>query len=91
MNWLEKLRDEAQRPPAQPRMPLLWNGQVIGTVAQGFLDTVGVDCLLGQRIVISQKKKSQVREFEKTIPYIAERKTNSTKKKNGRLSFISLW
>ncbi len=41
MNWLEKLRDEAQRPPAQPRMPLLWNGQVIGTVAQGFLDTVG--------------------------------------------------
>lgn len=56
MNWLEKLRDEAQRPPAQPRMPLLWNGQVIGTVAQGFLDTVGVDCLLGQRIVISQKK-----------------------------------
>ncbi len=36
MNWLEKLRDDAQRSPAQPRMPLLWNGQVIGTVAQGF-------------------------------------------------------
>ena len=45
MNWLEKLRDDAQRSPAQPRMPLLWNGQVIGTVAQGFLESVDVDFL----------------------------------------------
>ena len=56
MNWLEKLRDEAQRPPLKPRMPLLWNGQVIGTVAQGFFEHVGVNDLLGQRIAVTQKK-----------------------------------
>ena len=56
MNWLEKLRDEAQRPPLKPRMPLLWNGQVIGTVAQGFLEHVGVDFLRGQRITFTHKK-----------------------------------
>lgn len=56
MNWLEKLRDEAQRPPALPRMPLLWNGQVIGTVAQGFLERAGVDFLRGQRITFTHKK-----------------------------------
>ena len=56
MNWLEKLRDDAQRSPAQPRMPLLWNGQVIGTVAQGFLESVNVDFLRGQRITFTHKK-----------------------------------
>lgn len=56
MDWLEKLRDAAQRPPDQPRMPLLWNGQVIGTVAEGFLERVGVDFLRGQRITLTQKK-----------------------------------
>ncbi|MDO4593162.1 MAG: NUDIX domain-containing protein [Comamonadaceae bacterium] len=56
MNWLEKLRDDAQRSPIQPRMPLLWNGQVIGTVAQGFLESVDVDFLRGQRITFSHKK-----------------------------------
>ena len=52
MNWLEKLRDEAQRPPAQPRMLLLWSGQVIGTVAPGFLESVDVDFLRGQHITV---------------------------------------
>ena len=56
MNWLEKLRDDAQRSPAQPRMPLLWNGQVIGTVAQGFLESVDVDFLRGQRITFTHKR-----------------------------------
>lgn len=56
MNWLDKLRDETQRPPAVPRIPLLWNGQIIGTVAQGFLESAGVDCLQGQRIVLSHRK-----------------------------------
>lgn len=56
MNWLEKLRDEAQRPPAQPRMLLLWSGQVIGTVAPGFLESVDVDFLRGQRITFTHKK-----------------------------------
>ena len=56
MNWLDKLRSESRCPPAKPRVPLLWNGQIIGTVAQGFLDEVGVDRLLGQRIALTQKK-----------------------------------
>ena len=56
MNWLEKLRDDAQRAPAQPRLPLLWNGQVIGTVAQGFLESVDVDFLRGQRVTFAPKK-----------------------------------
>ena len=55
MNWLEKLRDQAQRPPVLPRIPLLWNGQVIGTVAQGFLDEVGVECLQGQRVATVER------------------------------------
>lgn len=56
MNWLEKLRDDVQRAPTQPRMPLLWNGQVIGTVAKGFLESVDVDFLRGQRITFAHKK-----------------------------------
>lgn len=56
MNWLEKLRDDAQRSPTQARMPLLWNGQVIGTVAPGFLESVDVDFLRGQRITFTNKK-----------------------------------
>ena len=62
MDWLDKLRDGAQRPPLQPRMPLLWNGQVIGTVAQGFLESVGVDFLRGQRITFAYKKTPGVGE-----------------------------
>ncbi len=64
MNWLEKLRDDAQRSPAQPRMPLLWNGQVIGTVAQGFLESVDVDFLRGQRITFTHKKPRAGRGVE---------------------------
>lgn len=56
MHWLEKLRDEAQRPPAQPRTLLMWSGQVIGTVAPGFLESVDVDFLRGQRITFTHKK-----------------------------------
>lgn len=56
MNWLEKLRSESQCPPVKPRIPLLWKGQIIGTVAQGFLDHLGVDQLLGQRIALTHKK-----------------------------------
>ena len=56
MNWLEKLRSESQCPPAKPRVPLLWNGQIIGTVAQGLLDNLRVDRLLGQRIALTHKK-----------------------------------
>lgn len=56
MEWLDKLRDEAQRPPAQPRMLLMWSGQVIGTVAPGFLESVDVDFLRGQRITFTHRK-----------------------------------
>lgn len=56
MDWLEQVRHSAQRPPVSPRLPLLWNGQVIGTVAEGFLESLGVDCLLGQRIELAPKQ-----------------------------------
>ena len=39
-----------------------------------------------QSVVISQKKNSQTRSFENTMPYIAARKRNSRKKNHGLLS-----
>lgn len=55
-NWLEKARSMAQQAPLRPRLPLLWNGQILGTVAERFLEEAGVDALQGQRITLQQRK-----------------------------------
>lgn len=51
--WLAGARREAQRPPPQPRQPLVVAGQVVGSVAEGFLHQIGLQRLLGKRYVLS--------------------------------------
>lgn len=55
-NWLEKARSAAHQAPLRPRLPLLWSGQIIGTVAEGFFEETRVDALQGQRITLQQRK-----------------------------------
>ena len=51
--WLAGARHEAQRPPAQPRQPLVVAGQVIGSVAEGFLHQISLQRLLDKRYALS--------------------------------------
>ena len=48
--WLAAARVAAQQPPAQARLPLLVAGQVVGSVAEGVLDTVAPALEGGHRL-----------------------------------------
>lgn len=45
-HWLASARVSAHQPPARPRQPLLVAGQVVGSVAEGFLNQIGLHRLL---------------------------------------------
>lgn len=56
--WLADARREAQRPPAQPRQPLVVAGQVVGSVAEGFLYKIGLQRLKDKRYQLSISEQS---------------------------------
>lgn len=51
--WLATAREAARQPAAQPRMPLVAAGQVVGSVAKGFLNEIGLQRLLNKRYKLS--------------------------------------
>nr|WP_240457062.1 NUDIX domain-containing protein [Acidovorax sp. 1608163] len=51
--WLVTARQAAHQPAAQARMPLVAAGQVVGSVAQGFLNEIGLQRLLDKRYQLS--------------------------------------
>ena len=51
--WLAGARQRAQQPALQPRQPLVVAGQVVGSVADGFLSQMGLQCLLDKRYQLS--------------------------------------
>ncbi len=57
-SWLAAAREAAQRPPAQPRQALLVAGQVVGSVAEGFLKKISLQRLLDKRYMLSNKEHS---------------------------------
>ena len=57
--WLAGARQAAQQPPAQPRQPLVVAGQVVGSVAQGFLDQIGPQRLWGKRCQLLKNEQAE--------------------------------
>lgn len=51
--WLAGARQLAHQPPRQPRQPLVVAGQVVGSVAEGFLSQIGLQRLLDKRYQLS--------------------------------------
>jgi 8-oxo-dGTP pyrophosphatase MutT (NUDIX family) len=47
--WLAEARQTARQPPAQPRQPLVVAGQVVGSVAETFLDQISLQRFLAKR------------------------------------------
>ena len=48
-HWLAGARQTAQQPPRQPRQPLVVAGQVVGSVADGFLSQISLQRLMDKR------------------------------------------
>ncbi|MFI8614178.1 NUDIX domain-containing protein [Acidovorax sp. NPDC077693] len=56
--WVAGARQSARRPPAQPRQALVVAGQVVGSVAEGFLNQISLCRLLEKRYQLSNKEHS---------------------------------
>ncbi|KRB27547.1 DUF4743 domain-containing protein [Acidovorax sp. Root70] len=57
--WLAGARRAAQQPPAQPRQPLVVAGQVVGSVAPGFLSQISLKRLFDKRYQLSETEQSE--------------------------------
>ena len=58
--WLAGARQTALQPPAQPRQPLIVAGQVVGSVAEGFLDEISLKGFLGKRCKLSKQEHLRI-------------------------------
>lgn len=67
-HWLAGARTSAQRPPAQPRQPLLVGGQVVGSVAEGFLNKIGLHRLLDKRFKLSNDERTGTPAWHLDLP-----------------------
>lgn len=56
--WVAGARQSARRPPAQPRQPLVVAGQVVGSVAKGFLDQISLQRLVDKRYQLLNEEQS---------------------------------
>jgi 8-oxo-dGTP pyrophosphatase MutT (NUDIX family) len=66
--WMAGARASAQLPPAQPRLPLVVAGQVVGSVADGFLNQIGLYCLLDKRYKLSNSEHSGAPAWRLDVP-----------------------
>ena len=66
--WLARARQAAQQPPARPRQPLVVAGQVVGSVAAGFFDQIGLKRLIHKRYQLSETEHSQGRAWHLQAP-----------------------
>ena len=57
-DWLARARTEAARGPATPRQPLVVAGQVVGSVAEGFLSQIGLRRLMDKRYQLLKNEHS---------------------------------
>ena len=57
-HWLAAARQRAQQPALRPRQPLLVAGQVLGSVAQGFLDQISPGRSIHMRYKLSKQGHS---------------------------------
>ena len=67
-HWLAGARASAQQPPARPRQPLLVAGQVVGSVAEGFLNKIGLHRLLDKRYKLSNSEHSGAPAWHLDVP-----------------------
>lgn len=54
--WLADARQKAHQPALQPRQPLVVAGQVVGSVADGFLNQIGHQRLMDKRCKLSNSE-----------------------------------
>lgn len=66
--WLQGARLRAQQPPAQPRVPLHVAGQVVGSVAQGFLEKNGLWRLMDKRLKLSNDEQTSAPCWHLDVP-----------------------
>jgi 8-oxo-dGTP pyrophosphatase MutT (NUDIX family) len=66
--WLTAARQAAQQPAAQPRTPLVAAGQVIGSVAPGVLDDLGLQRLLDKRFQLLFQERSGSAAWHLPVP-----------------------
>lgn len=67
-HWLAGARASAQQPPARPRQPLVVAGQVVGSVAEGFLNKIGLHRLLDKRFKLSNNEHSGAPAWHLEVP-----------------------
>jgi len=67
-HWLAGARASAQQPSAQPRQPLLVAGQVVGSVAEGFLNKIGLHRLLDKRYKLLNSEHSGAPAWYLDVP-----------------------
>lgn len=67
-HWLAGARASAQQPPARPRQPMLVAGQVVGSVADGYLNKIGLHRLLDKRFKLSNSEHSGALAWHLDVP-----------------------
>ena len=67
-HWLAGARASAQQPPNLPRQPLLVAGQVVGSVAEGFMKKIGLHRLLDKRFKLSNSEHSGAPAWHLDVP-----------------------
>lgn len=66
--WLADARHRAHQPARQPRQPLVVAGQVVGSVAVGFLSQIGLQRLWDKRYKLSIGEHSGVAAWHLEVP-----------------------
>ncbi|KRD27132.1 NUDIX hydrolase [Acidovorax sp. Root267] len=68
-DWLASARQAAQQPPVQPRQALVVAGQVVGSVAEGFLNKIGRQRLLDKRYKLLNNEHSGAAAWHLEVPF----------------------
>lgn len=67
-HWLAGARASAQQPPNLPRQPLLVAGQVVGSMAEGFMNKIGLHRLLDNRFKLLNSEHSGAPAWHLDVP-----------------------